>query len=68
MTPYTNPTPVTLPSRLMVLGYPQKVFRSPLIHFREAFVPSDRYDGDLADTSVVEAWLLRLLNTPSRQK
>jgi hypothetical protein len=68
MTPYTNPKSVTLPSRLMALDYPQKVFRSPLIHFRKAFVPEHHYEGDMADTAAVEAWLLRLLNTPSPPK
>ena len=48
-----------LPSGLISIGYPMKVYRNRRREHNESYVPTALYEGDISDTETVRAWISR---------
>jgi hypothetical protein len=57
---------VRLPSRVTGFSLPMKVYRNRARGSNEPVVPVHSFDGDIADTSAVERWILSLGKRRSR--
>jgi hypothetical protein len=48
-----------LPSGLVTIGYPMKVYRNRRREHNEPYVPHVPYEGDITDTRTVCDWIVR---------
>lgn len=56
---YMDVRPDMLPSGLARISVPMKVFRGRLRGSNQPHAPDHRYEGDMRDTTSLEAWVLR---------